>query len=130
MSETSEPKTKPKKKNPKVAKKNRIKSFSAQVNCKCKRNCATVIDVIEQKEIFDQYHGYSKWSEKTEFLRSIVKRESVKENLEPIVNLKSKDFFSTCYFPDASGEKKRVCLWFATKLLQVSRMIHSIVPAI
>lgn len=111
----------------KTQKKNKQKStekktsFRAQINCKCNKNCAELVDVIDQKEIFDQFYGYKKWSEKTEFLRSISKRESVKENLHPRINLKNRDFFSTYYFSNASGEKQRVCLSFVVKLLQINR---------
>lgn len=105
----------------KSTKQNKTKSFSAQINCTCKKNCAQLIDVVVQKEIFDQFHGYSTWSEKTEFLRSIVTRESVKENLNPCINLKSRDYFSSYFLCDASGKAQRVCLSFTTKLLQIHR---------
>lgn len=121
MGKTSSANIKQKKKNRNRQKKESI-NFSAQVNCICNKNCTESIDVINQKEIFDQYYSYSKWSEKTEFLRSIAKRESVKENLNPRINLKNRDFFSTYHLSDTSGEKHRVCLSFVTKLLQINRV--------
>lgn len=97
------------------------KRFSAQVNCTCKKKCAERIDVIAQKDIFDIYHSLSKWSKKTQFLRSITKREVVKESFNPRINLKSRDHFSSFYLYDASGKTQRVCLSFVTKLLQMHR---------
>lgn len=126
MSDTFSANIKKKKNKQKSTEKNKQKStkksFSAQINCICNNNCAKRIDVVNQKEIFDQYYGCSTWSEQTEFLRSITKRESVKENLNPRINLKNREFFSTYYFSDASGEVQRVCLGFVTKLLQINRV--------
>lgn len=99
-----------------------VKIFSAQINCTCNKNCSERIDVIKQKEIFDQYHGYSKWSEQTAFLRAITKRESVKENFNPQINLKDRNYFCTYFFSDESGENQRVCSSFVTKLLQINRV--------
>lgn len=112
---------KKRKKNSKKLTEKKVKSFRAQVNCTCNKNCAEIIDVINQKNIFDQYYGYSTWSEKTTFLRSIVQRDSVKPNLNPRMNLKKKDFYSAYYLNDASGEKQRVCSTFISKLLQLNR---------
>lgn len=112
---------KKKEKKKKVSKSKVIKSFRAQVNCTCNRNCADLIDVVKQKDIFDQFNGYASWSEKTKFLRSIAKREPVKENLNPRVNLKKRDFFSIICLPDANDEQQRVCASFATNLLQINR---------
>lgn len=58
---------------------------------------------------------------KTEFLRFIVNREPVKENLNPQINLKNRDFFSTYNLYNFNGEKQRVCLSFITGLLIVDR---------
>lgn len=118
MDQTSKAKTKQKK--GKVKKEN-TKSFRAQIVCKCNKNCAARIDVVNQKDIFDQFYGCSSWSKETEFLRSIVNREPVKENLNPQINLKKKDFFSTYNLYNSDGEKQRVCLSFITGLLQVNR---------
>lgn len=85
---------KQKRKPKKVIKRKKIRKFSAQVNCTCKKDCANLIDVVKQREIFDQFHGLEKWSEKTEFLRSIVKRAEVKENLNPHIGVKNKKKFS------------------------------------
>lgn len=102
--------------------KNETKTFRAQIICNCNKDCATVIDVVNQKDIFDQFYGLPSWSKKTEFLRSIVNRESVKENLNPRINLKDRDLFSTYHFFDSVGKKQRVCSLFVTKLLQINRM--------
>lgn len=133
MSSTSSANIKRKKNKQKSTKKNQKstkKCFSAQVNCICNKNCAQRIDVVIQREIFDQYYG-STWSEQTEFLRSITKRDSVKENLNPRVNLKNREFFSCYHFTDASGEVQRVCLSFVTKVLQINRVkVHRAVSSI
>lgn len=111
-----------KRKGNRVVKEKESKSFRAQIICICNKDCATVIDVVNQKDIFDQFYGLPSWSKKTEFLRSIVNRESVKENLNPRINLKDRDFFSTYHFFDSDGKKQRVCSSFVTKLLQINRM--------
>lgn len=111
-----------KRKPKKAAKRKKNKIFSAQVNCTCKKNCAVLIDVIKQRETFDQYHGLDKWSEKTEFLRSIVKRNETKQNLNPRIGLKNKNYFSSFFLFDSNNKQHRVCLLFVTKLLQVNRM--------
>lgn len=59
------------------------KAFNAQVHCVCKRKCAERIDVVTQKDIFDEFICM-KWSKKTIFIRNIVTRKRVeKENLDP-----------------------------------------------
>lgn len=115
-------KEKPKRKQKKTVKRKQTKTFSAQVNCTCKRKCANRIDVIKQREIFDLFHSLEKWSEKTKFLRTIVKRNETKENLNPRVGLMTKNYFSSFFLPDSDDKQQRVCSMFVTKLLQVNRM--------
>lgn len=95
--------------------------FRAQINCQCNRNCAELIDVVNQKEIFDQFYGCKSWSEKTMYLRSIAKQEPVKENFNPRINFKNKDFSSIFCLSDADGKTVRVCAAFVIKLLKINR---------
>lgn len=105
----------------KPRKKNKENTFKAQVICKCNRKCADVVDVLTQKDIFEKYHGMTKWSEKTEFLRSVAKREPAKENISARVNLKKKNYFTSYYLDDSNGEPQRVCSDFLIKLLDINR---------
>lgn len=109
------------KKAKKPRKENKENTFKAQVICKCNRNCANAIDVLTQKEIFDKYHGMTEWSEKTKFLRSIAKREPVKENMNARVNLKTKNYYTSYYLNDSDGQSQRVCADFLGKLFNISR---------
>lgn len=110
-----------KKKSKKVVKRKKVNTFNAQVNCTCKRDCATLIDIVTQKDIFDHFHGLGKWSEKTQYLRSIVKRNETKQNLNPRVDLKKKNYFSSFFLLDSDNKQQQVCSLFVTKLLQVNR---------
>lgn len=105
----------------KPRKKNKENTFKAQVICKCNRKCADVVDVLTQKDIFEKYHGMTKWSEKTKFLRSVAKREPAKENISARVNLKKKNYFTSYYLDDSNGEPQRVCSDFLIKLLDINR---------
>lgn len=97
-------------------------SFSGQVNCVCKRNCATQIDIVRQKEIFDQYNAFKSWNQKTTFLRElVVRKKRDKEDVNPTIQLKKKTSSFSCFFSDDQGVKHRVCIWFVTKLLQIDR---------
>lgn len=80
-----------------------------------------MIDVVAQKDYFDHYHSLKKWSEQTKFLRSIVKREPVKQNFNQRVSLKKKDFHSSYYLTDANGQSQRVCSDFVERVLQINR---------
>lgn len=115
-------KEKPKRKSKKTVKQKKIKTFSAQVNCVCKKSCAQLIDVVAQQEIFDQFYGQETWSNKTQYLRSIVKRAEAKENLNPRFSLKNKNYFSSYFLCDSNNKQQRVCSLFLTKLLQINRM--------
>lgn len=96
------------------------KKFSAQINCTCKRNCANLIDACAQKEIFDNFNSLS-FSGKIKYLRSIAKREAVKENLNPRVVLKKKEQFTSFYLNDDNGISHRVCSKFVKNFLQINR---------
>lgn len=92
------------------------------MNCLCKRNCATHIDVVKQKELFDKYHALKSWKQKTTFIREIVVRKMTdKENINPIIQLKKKVSSLSCFLIDDQGVKRRVCIGFILKILQISR---------
>lgn len=111
-----------KKKLNKSTKQKAEKTFEAQVNCRCNRRCADRVDVLAQKDIFENYHGLKSWSEKTKFLRSIVKRDPVKDNESNVrVNLKKRDYFSSYFLTVEDGAPQRVCSAFLVGLLQVNR---------
>lgn len=93
------------------------KSFASAI-----KNAPELLTLSNEKRFLINFTVYHHGQKKTEFLRSIVKRESVKENLNPQINLKNRDFFSSYYFTDSNGETKRVCLTFATNLLQINRL--------
>lgn len=105
----------------KPVKQKKKKKFNAQVNCAFNRKCAEVIDVVAQKDIFDNYCGLKTWTKKIQFLRSIVNREPVKENLNPRVSLKKREFFSSYHLNDGNGKPQRICSQFVERLLQINR---------
>lgn len=80
-----------------------------------------MIDVDVQKDIFNQFNSLKSWSKKTLFLRSIVNREPVKENLSPRRSLKKREFFSSYHLNDGNGQPQRVCSQFVERLLQIPR---------
>ncbi|XP_031634305.1 uncharacterized protein LOC116347732 [Contarinia nasturtii] len=100
--------------------KNKDVEFIAQNSCHCKHNCAQKIDVVRQKEYFDDFYGLQKWSQRTLFLRSLGEKQPVKENIGSIMKSK-KTFISKYHLVDGAGAKQRVCSLFIEKLLKVSR---------
>lgn len=103
------------------------KNFAAQNNCRCKRNCAEHIDALRQHEIFNSFYNLPNWTQKTLFLRSLVKICSVKENLNPVINLKSKNFHNKYYLSDRFGIQHQVCLNFILNCLCITqtKMFHA-----
>lgn len=96
-------------------------SFSAQVNCVCKRQCAIHIDVFRQRELFEEYHKLS-WSQKTQFWRALVNRiKSEQKNVFSVPELKKKDFICSYFLRDDEDGMHQVCLSFSSKLFQVNR---------
>lgn len=98
-------------------KSNKVAVFDPQYSCKCKLDCADVIDVNRQKEYFDHYFSLANWSQKTIFLRAIIEKQPVK----PVKTLRSRNFVSKYYLIDGAGIKQRVCSSFIEKMLQVHR---------
>lgn len=66
------------------SKKSKGLKFRAQVNCVCNGNCSHKIDVLRQKDIFEEFSKLgTNYSEQTKYLRS-----RLKENLNPVIKLK------------------------------------------
>lgn len=113
----------------KVRKKKRVKKtvapapkrFHGQVNCICNRKCAEKIDILRQRDIFNKFSGLKSWSSKVKFIRAIVKAYPVKENLNPIVQLKKRKNTLNYYISDSNETQHQVCLQFVVNLLQVNR---------
>lgn len=97
------------------------KTFQPQAICRCKKNCAQKINSDRQQEIFSAYYKFENWNQKTLFLRTIIKTASVKENLNPIINLKKRDFSHKYYLGDQSGVQYQVCLSFLLNCVQITR---------
>lgn len=95
--------------------------FSGRVNCVCKNDCANKIDVLRQKELFDEFYALPNWSEKTIFLRSLATRIPVRKNLSPIMNIKKRDFHSEFFLYDSDKNRQKVCQTFILNMLQVSK---------
>lgn len=93
------------------------KGFHAQIVCPCKRGCPTHIDVLRQKEIFDEYYGCGKWSTKTIFLRTPATKIDAKENLNPLKSLSKRKNIHKYFLTDESGAQIRVCLFFLSNVL-------------
>lgn len=68
--------------------------------------------------MFDQYYGLRGWSEKALFLRTLVKRDVVKDNLNPIVP--RTEFTYKYFLTDSNGTQERVCLSFLSRCLCIS----------
>lgn len=114
--QADEPK-KPTKKSKRTCKKR------VQLHLKCKLFAHVAkqnIDIKTQNEIFRDYHSNS-WSEKTQYLRSIVKITHIKENFDPIILHNRKQITSKCYLKDSNGIDQKVCLKCWTQLLQINR---------
>lgn len=95
------------------------KTFQAQVECVCKKKCAEKINVKRQNEIFETYYKLKDWSKKMMFLRTMVKVEPSKPNLNPVAIVERK--FKYHYFLiNENGEHKQICHRFFLKCLQVS----------
>lgn len=95
------------------------KIFCEQSVCTCKNKCAEKIDVTDQKRIYETFYNLKNWSEKTLYLRSLVKNTTKKENLDPVkINSKRK---YTYFVINSKNEHQRVCLQFIIKCLQITQ---------
>ncbi|GAB0095056.1 hypothetical protein DMENIID0001_103870 [Sergentomyia squamirostris] len=99
------------------------KVFLPQEKCKCKnKNCADLIDVNRQKEIFTHFKNLS-YSERILYLRNITTVKPVKEHRSdrmPIVPLAQKAFNYKVHLTDRTGQAWKVCQSFYSRCLQVA----------
>lgn len=96
-------------------------NFCAQINCKCKKDCAKKIDVVKQQDAFEKFSKMKKWSQQTRFLRSLISSKPVAEKLNPIIDKKKRENVHIYHLFNESGSLTSVCLSFFTKVLQISR---------
>lgn len=94
------------------------KAFKPQVLCSCRFHCSSKIDVATQKSHFDQFYRLDNWAQKTLQLRTLVERNVLENDFNPIISCKK----SACKYclNDSSGIPQRVCLSFISKCLQIS----------
>lgn len=99
------------------------KIFHEQRFCQrsCKKNCVGKVDIGRQREIFQCFYNLPNWSRKTLFLPTLIKCKAVKENLDPILIQKKRNFFNKYYLSDKSGNQCEVCLSFVVKCLQINQ---------
>lgn len=104
------------------------KTFAEQTRCKCKRNCAQYIDVNCQRHFFESFYALSNWNQKTLFLRTLAKKLLCEPTMNPINNLKKKEFYHKYYLTNMAGNQVEVCLWFLITCLQItkSKMLRAI----
>lgn len=99
------------------------KKFEPQGNCNCKNGCSKKISIDRQKEIFTRFYQLETWGKKVLFLRSLVKVDHVKHNLNPVIGLTEKKrlFVNNYTLTDENGIKQSVCLSFFLRCLKVSQ---------
>lgn len=97
------------------------KVFQAQTTCRCSRKCTEHIKSERQLQVFNSYYNLKNWTQKTLFLRTLTKTERVKENLNPIINLKQRNTHNKFYLSDEIGTQHQVCMEFLLKCIQVNR---------
>lgn len=98
------------------------KTIKLQTICKCNRSCPTIIDVLQQNNIFKSYYEDCDWTQKTLYIRSNVKKAkslSSEENLPYSPN--NKRMFGWIYsLPDGIGVTHTVCRDFFVNCLQIT----------
>lgn len=97
------------------------KVFQPQVTCRCSRKCPQRINIERQKMIFNCFYKLENWTQKILFLRTLSKTIQVKENLDPIINLKKRNTHTQYYLSDEIGTQHQVCLVFLLNCLQINR---------
>lgn len=99
------------------------KTFNVQLECKCTRKCAEIIDVQRQYEIFKLFYELNSWTSKTLFLRGCMARNTVKRTLSnrnPISPLKRVSYNYSYNLLDANGIRHEVCKDFFCTCLQIT----------
>lgn len=97
------------------------KRFKSQVLC-CKNACASKISVDQQQEIFSTYYDSCNWTTKTMFIRANVDKENCAKNnsLNPILNLRNRQYNYKYSFLNESGIKTNVSKKFFLNCIQVT----------
>lgn len=95
------------------------KKFKSQVIC-CENNCATKITFERQQEIYSNFYNSMNWTAKTMFIRSCIEKSAVKSSLNPIIQLKKRQYNYKYSFLNDSGIKVVVCKRFFLTCIQVS----------
>lgn len=102
------------------------KIFSPQSTCQCRRNCSERVNILRQREIFENFYKFENWTQKTLFLRTLVRKSDVKKNSSPIIKLKNKHFVHSYYLHDSFEKQQQVCSGFLLKCLQICKStLHS-----
>lgn len=96
------------------------KTFDPQAHCPCRFKCSDKINISTQKTIFEQYYYLKNWTQKTLYLRSLVDRGFVEENLNSLI-LQKRKFQCKYYLNDSDGIRQRVCLSFLSNCLCISQ---------
>lgn len=95
------------------------KTFHEQTKCHCKKNCVKKISVVRQKQIFETFYDLKNWSQKNLYLRSLVKRLPVKDDLRSVKCIPKKANYKY-FLANTHGEQEEVCSRFFLQCLQVS----------
>lgn len=107
------------------------KVFCEQTECGCKNKCAIFFCITRQKEIFDTFYSLKNKTQKTLYLRSLVRSHPKKENLKSMTTANQKRKYEY-YLTNNCGKQKEVCSRFFLKCLQIStdslyRAIRSVI---
>lgn len=97
------------------------KIFRAQNSCRCAKNCSQNIDCLRQEEVFNTFYRLENWTQKTLFLRTLVKSTNVCESLNPVINQRERNFTNKYYIVDRLGIQHQVCLTFLLNCLQIKQ---------
>lgn len=95
------------------------KKFEGQIICKCGAGCCQKIDVLRQKEIFDNFYKTSNWTQKTLLIRGTVKKIPVAPKFDPIIPQKVRQNFQYS-LENADGVSHKVCRDFYIKCLNLT----------
>lgn len=106
--------------------------FKPQHEC-CKRNCYSAIPVERQNQIFTNFYSLDNWSKKILMLRSLIKKNFIKKNLNPVISLKNRKSIVEYVLIDENGVERKVCLNFFQNCLQISNkrmstVLNSVIP--
>lgn len=95
------------------------KIFKEQTECNCKKKCVEKISPFRQKQIFQIFYELKNWSQKTLYLRSIVKRLPPKDDSRSVKCVTKKASYKY-FLINTNGEHEEVCYKFFLNCLQIS----------